>query len=48
MTLGLMLWQGGEDLFNICSLLIDLSRLSVEMAQGTDSAKIHLDEAGFR
>ena len=29
-------------------LLIDLSRLSVEMAQGTDSTKLHLDEAGFR
>jgi len=23
-------------------------KLSVEMAQGTDSAKLHLDEAGFR
>ena len=30
------------------ALLMDLFRLSVEMAQGTDSAKLHLDEAGFR
>ena len=34
--------------FNTFSMMIGLCRLSGEMAQGTDSTKIHLDEAGFR